>query len=253
MHAAGERSEAVADRGMTQAQNAWESENRYNGNTTGGGYRNQAEYVNTNSHSLTTEMGTRSADGVRDAEALMTVQAHEVEILGVKTGSYHTSIMFKPKNQNTYKGDENFKEDERDGLLYTTIGGGPNLAGELSLASKRKYDMSNSNKVYYSKPIVSEEIEDQVFNDMEAYMNNYNNKKVEYDLLPNSKISKQEVIHFRSGGKYIPNHIGDSYNSNSGVTGLLNVLDIQIPELPDSLVSPGYSKPLPKKYFHAER
>ena len=69
LHASGERSEAVADRGMTQAQNAWKSENRYNGNTTGGGYRNQEEYANTNSHSLTTAMGTQSAAGVRDAAA----------------------------------------------------------------------------------------------------------------------------------------------------------------------------------------
>ena len=41
VHGAGERSEAVAKRGETQAKNAWSRENAYNGNRTGGGHVGQ--------------------------------------------------------------------------------------------------------------------------------------------------------------------------------------------------------------------
>ena len=69
IHATGERSEAVAARGETQAQNAWNSENAINGNTTGGGYTNGGEFYQQNQGSQTITQGSEAAAGVRDAAA----------------------------------------------------------------------------------------------------------------------------------------------------------------------------------------
>lgn len=68
IHATGERSEAIADRGREQAQNAWRSENRYNNNQTGGGYTSHQQFYDRNHDSLSVVSGTNDVRGVRDAQ-----------------------------------------------------------------------------------------------------------------------------------------------------------------------------------------
>ena len=248
MHAAGERSEAVADRGMTQAQNAWESENRYNGNTTGGGYKNKEEFVAQNQDSLTTRWGTVQADQVDDVAALMIVQAHEVEPLGIKTGSYHASIKFKPENQHLYRGDDRFIADPDDNKLYTTLGAGPSLKGnKLKGDLKRKSDMRNDNKVLVTLPIVSFEQEDRVFQKLTELNEVYNQHQLEYDTFPDPNKTKGDGL----SGRF--NRAGDSFNSNSYVSGILNAAKIPVPPVNEAINIPGYVKPVPEWYFQKKR
>ena len=69
IHAGGERSDAVAERGRTQAETAWTRENQYNGNTTGGGYESKSEWNNDNSNSSVVRIGTAKGVSSEDVEA----------------------------------------------------------------------------------------------------------------------------------------------------------------------------------------
>ena len=73
IHAAGEQSESIADRGYEQAQNAWQSENRYNGNTEGGGYESKQEFTAMNRANADVARGSGRAEQVDAAAALLNV------------------------------------------------------------------------------------------------------------------------------------------------------------------------------------
>jgi len=246
MHATGERSEVVAERAEDQATNAWERENAYNGNTTGGGYENGTDFYVSQADTSTVRMGSEQAAGVDDVAARMTVQAHEVEVGPMKTGKFHASIKFKPENQELYQGDDRFEIDKIDGKLYTTLGAGPNLVNQLTGDIKRKNDIKIDNKVLETMPIVSIEKEDEVFNQLIELNHNYNQNPLEYDMFPNP--NKTKFTKVSNIGRKL-NRPGDSYNSNSYVSGILSAADVYVPPIDQGLDVPGYNKPVPKDSF----
>ncbi len=266
MHATGERSEVVAERAEDQATNAWERENAYNGNTTGGGYENGTDFYVSQADTSTVRMGSEQAAGVDDVAARMTVQAHEVEVGPMKTGKFHASIKFKPENQELYEGDDDFMVDSSDGKLYTTLGAGPGVWNRLTGKLRRDTDMENSTKVLESLPIVPVEQEDQVFQQLIELNKNYNQQRLEYDAIPDpNKVKTPRKVTVEIGGTepddvFPPttitymgeshNQFGDSYNSNSYVSGILGAADIAVPPLDKGLDLPGYNKPVPEKYFN---
>ena len=74
-----------------------------------------------------------------------------------------------------------------------------------------------------------------MFNFTENYKNN-----LDYDVFPAA--TEQEQVWYLAD---------DGYNSNSFVSGLLKVLNLEVPYL--SKKTPGYDKPVPAKNFYPER
>ena len=69
--------------------------------------------------------------------------------------------------------------------------------------------------------------------------------------MPDPEKIKSKSTVFYKGIKYEGenNQYGDSYNSNSYVSGILNAADVFVPPLDKGMDMPGYNKPLPEKYF----
>ena len=63
--------ESIADRRGDQTLKAWTSENRYNGNTLGGGYTNMRDFYTTQSQSLSVLQGTQQAGLVQNPQYLL--------------------------------------------------------------------------------------------------------------------------------------------------------------------------------------
>ena len=181
---------------------------------------------------------------VKDVEPDITVQLHEVAF-----DKYHASIKFKPVNQELYEGDYRFYIDGSDGKLYMTIGAGPKGLNKLTGDINRDKDKLTDNKVFESLPIVPVEEEDEVFNQLIELNENYNQNPLEYDMFPNpnkTKIPKVSNV----GGKL--NRPGDSYNSNSYVSGILKSADVFVPPIDKDFDVPGYNKPVSKESFIGE-
>ena len=91
VHSSGERSEAIADRGGEQAQNAWESENKYNGLETGGGYVDGQDFYDANARDLTIDEGTTLVSKVEDGAAKLYMLNNKV----VATDGFDDGIVSK--------------------------------------------------------------------------------------------------------------------------------------------------------------
>ena len=186
--------------------------------------------------------------GTEGMERRMTTQVHEVDPLGIKTGAYHASIKFKPENQELYKEDKRFQTDPSDGKRYITLGAGPKgINNKLTGDFNRNRDVSLDNKILESLPIVPVEQEDQVFQEITELNKNYNQHRLEYDTFPDPNKTKGV------GQAGTINRPGDSYNSNSYVSGILNAADIPVPPMNDALNMPGYDKPVPEQYFQNKK
>ena len=235
------------------AADSWNTENQFNGNATNTSKVNQGEWLN---NQTTDSDGNRTADSlinqntikasqVDEFDPYITVQLHEVAF-----DKYHASIKFKPVNQELYERNDDFRIDPIDGKRYITLGAGPSLGdNKLTGNLARKNDMQIDNKVLESLPIVSIEKEDEVFNQLIELNENYNQNPLEYDMFPNpnkTKISKVSNV----GGKL--NRPGDSYNSNSYVSGILSAADVYVPPIDQDLDVSGYNKPVPKENFIGE-
>eukprot|EP01047_Picozoa_sp_COSAG01_P008069 COSAG01_NODE_313_length_19043_cov_3.917177_8_plen_404_part_00 len=235
----------AANQSSKVAQKAFKRELKYKGVK---GKDNRAKSHRLTGADLTLiRRGTAGADSVSDAQPLMTVQLHEVRVGPIKTGAYHPSIRFKPENQAAYKDDQRFDQvDDTDGKRYVTLGAGPNLFNRLTGDINRDQDVNLENKVVESLSIVPVNQEDQVFEALINLDKNYNQNRLEYDIFPNpNKVKIGKVA--KVGG--ILNRVGDSYNSGSYVSGILNAANIAVPELDQDFNMPGYNKPVPKQYF----
>ena len=173
-----------------------------------------------------------------DMEHRLTTQIHEVAL-----GQYHSSIKFKPENQELYEDNDDFQIDSTDGKRYITLGAGPEDFNKLTGDLARPKDMDVTNKVLESLPLVPVSQEDAKFEELVQLNNNYNQNRVEYDLLPN----KNRV---KGPGRAAVNSPGDSYNSNSYVSGILSAGDLPVPNFTEHLSLPGYDKPLPEVLFN---
>ena len=88
-----------------------------------------------------------------------------------------------------------------------------------------------------------------IFNQLIELNENYNQNPLEYDMFPNpnkTKIPKVSNV----GGKL--NRPGDSYNSNSYVSGILSAADVYVPPIDQDLDVSGNNKPVPKENFIGE-
>ena len=198
--------------------------------------------------------------------------AIKVWVQEVAVGNYHTSIKIQPEDQIRWKNDPRYGDifnniDPETGMYYATIGGGPdssssifgNLIGGETASGQmdginRTRDINPLNKSWESSNLVSINQEnsyiEKLFNANANYKNN-----LDYALFPNKNSS--------------------SYNSNSYTSGILEAVGITPPTLPKSTINaqwsdpehpgrsglinieytlpkfptPGYSKPVPLKYF----
>ena len=128
IHATGERNEDIADRGMEQAQNAWKSENKYNGNTVGGGYRNGQEFNQNNQDSLTVASGTNDARGVEDAAEKLYIYNDKI----VATDGVDDDLVFdlsKKGHEQLIKSvmDEHGPDSEYEALRWKLQGSSPQI------------------------------------------------------------------------------------------------------------------------------
>ncbi len=184
--------------------------------------------------------------------------ALRVWVQPVRLGFYHTSTIHEvePSDEKFFESDPRYQRNSETGKLYMTLGGGPNpsLAGLGNLTGEinRPLDILTSNKVYQSQNLVSPELDIQKASQL--YWNNQSYK----DALPY---------------QFFPTQNSSGYNSNSYTAGLLGSVDIAPPTLPKyinystpwqdreypehspsiyypvPLITPGYSKPVPKEYF----
>jgi hypothetical protein len=116
MHATGERSEVVVGRAEDQAMNAWESENAFNGNMTGGGYDSGADFYVSQSDTAKVKQGSDKAAGVED------VAAYQIRTGTVDPGDTLTAIT---KEVNAFYGTEYTELDilninQRPSLVFQT-------------------------------------------------------------------------------------------------------------------------------------
>jgi len=142
------------------------------------------------------------------------VQAHAVAF-----GNYHLSIRITPENQEMYKGDERFKEDE-NGKLFLTLGAEPEK-GKLVSDLNRGKDLFKK-KVETVILDLEGRDEDEVIDALLSADKNYGDD-AEYWLFPKEGDTK--------------------YNSNSYVSGVLRYAEVEPPDMKSN--TPGYDNPLP--------
>ncbi len=156
------------------------------------------------------------------------VGAHEVAM-----GSYHTTLIIIPDNQQAYINNSHFTNRLSDGRLYMTLGAGPE-SGMLVNGINRERDLDISIKMDRQVVDINSQSEDVVISSLISGHNSYKNK-LDYDLFP-----AQE-------GKGVWYIADDSYNSNSYTSGLLNSTGLNAPAI--NVNVPGYTKPVPADYF----
>ena len=133
------------------------------------------------------------------------------------------------------------KNLEKTCWYFLTIGAGPDNGisdYELVANFNREKDVIKPlNNIWFLKSyshIQAESLLDKIDEYNHTMNNNFEDTYLEYDLFP--------------GGSYIHKNEWFEYNSNSYISGLLQVLNIPGPGTPGANV-PGYSKPVPKFVF----
>lgn len=163
-----------------------------------------------------------------------------VQVHKVFADNYHASLRLIPENQKKYEHDKRFANILKiDGKCYryATIGAGPGgfLGRKLVSGINRWKDLRQDIKVEYAlvdlKGALQDEIIEKLLENREHYRDN-----LDYDIFP-AATEEQQVW-------YRPD---DSYNSNSFISGLLQSLKLDAPQLNHN--TPGYDKPLPAKFF----
>lgn len=137
-----------------------------------------------------------------------------------------------PDNQGTYEGLRAFDNVNSSGQAYSALGAGP-VSGNLVAEVNRSTDRAQ-HKGGVVIPVPAQYAnEDQfigaIFTAMSAYIENTGTTggEINYDFKP------------RAGT--------DGYNSNSFVSGLLQAVGADVPELTNPV--PGFEKPVPTEHF----
>jgi len=143
---------------------------------------------------------------------------------------YHASIRITLDSDELlekYGNSIEFIQIDDNGLKYITLGSGPNnriLNRQLVAEFNRPRDINNGIKVEtYSFDLPKEnniEVIEKILDAFRVYNNN-----LSYSYFPNTR--------------------NERFNSNSFITGLLSIVELEAPKFNDKYKLPGYNKPVP--------
>jgi hypothetical protein len=150
-------------------------------------------------------------------------------------------VRIQPRDQSRYDGDHRFiNRFKSQDIRYATLGAGPDESDSLA-------------KVYEGKSTLVSDINRP--KDVRL------NSKVEQVVLNLNGREEDEVIAalFAADVAYSddlryelrPEAKNDAFNSNSYISGLLQAIGLDAPELKSNV--PGYNKPVPLEHFRNER
>ena len=152
----------------------------------------------------------------------ITVQIHEVVILGVKTGKNHASIRIAPANQSKWENHPAFRgpRDEQ-GRVFTTLGAGPGgFAGTKLVSNKRR----DADAAPHSRGAVVDP------------------GSPNEDALIGALLGAD--LQYSDNASYGAFPIGEGkYNSNSYVAAILAAVGIHLPAPAPNM--PGWNRPVP--------
>lgn len=160
------------------------------------------------------------------------LQWHEVRLGPIGTKNDHTLLTITPDNQGPYEGLAAFDNVNSSGQVYSALGAGP-VSGNLVAEVNRSTDRAPHEGGVVIPVPGQYKSEDQfigaLFTAMSAFIENAGatGGEINYDFMP------------RPGT--------DGYNSNSFISGLLQSVGAEVPELNNRV--PGFEKPVPPEHF----
>ncbi|TGG89365.1 hypothetical protein E4656_20125 [Natronospirillum operosum] len=171
------------------------------------------------------------------------VQAHEVKVGPIGSGSHHLSIIIIPENQDRYVDDERFINHPKDDKVFATIGGAaeggiPNLGATLYSYINRPTDVRQDDKTDYQVIDLSGRDEDEVIEQLFEAESSYSGSRNH----PDPSGSDNAAPYY-----FNPNDSNEGFNSNSLVSGIINEVGLNKPDV--NVRVPGYNKPLTSDYF----
>jgi hypothetical protein len=151
----------------------------------------------------------------------------------VNKGFDHSKLIITPHNQAYWRSHPLFKKTDANRNHYLTIGAGPdsllNIAGPMVAGFNRDNDIKlpRNNRMILNVPTRYGGNEDLAIAALLALVENYNNNKVEYTLIP---------------------RLAGEYNSNSFIAGLLSAAGFNSVPSPGGLPY-GFDNPVPYNKF----